>query len=289
MRWPNLVIVVLTLLLIRYGVLYPALTEAGLSFSIGTFSFVLLCLVTVLVTFSGYVINDLFDRETDRINKPHKQAIGVWMSPGRAIAIYIAVITAGALLSLYLAMQHNSLGWYWIYPASVVLLWWYSYALKSTVLWGNLLVSVFCAAVALLLPFTERDAIGKYPGHLMEPLVVYALFAGLSNMLREIVKDAEDREGDQKAGITTLATRHGEKSSRSMALVFASLLGLLLAWFIGSGFLTAKLPYGLLTGIPLLCIVLLLLKKPSGSDWKKLSAFSKVLMLGGLAGLLFLR
>jgi 4-hydroxybenzoate polyprenyltransferase len=289
LRWPNLVIVALTLLLIRYGVLQPALKTAGLSFALDTFSFVVLCLVTVLVTFSGYVINDFFDRETDSINKPHKQAVGVWISPGKALAIYLVLVVAGGLLSLYLAIKQHSLGWYWIYPAAIFLLWWYSHTLKSTVLWGNLLVSVFCAAVALLLPFTERSAIAAYPGQLMEPLIVYAVFAGLSNMLREIVKDAEDKEGDLKAGLTTLATRFGENSSRYLALLFVVLLGTVLCWFVTSGLLSAKVPFALLTGVPLACILLLLVKGPQEKDWKRLSAFSKILMVTGLIGLLFLR
>lgn len=292
MRWPNLLIVVVTLAFIRYGLVAPALHLEGFSLELSPSSFVLLTLVTLLITFGGYVINDIFDQATDAQNKPDNQAIGNWISPGKAKAVYLTVSFLGFLISIYLANEENKWQWLWIYPLAVLLLWWYSKRLKGTVLLGNIVVSIFCSGVALLIPFSEKEAIillneGQ---NTMLLLFFYAGFAGISNLLREIIKDAEDIEGDHLAGLKTLAVKHGLAASRNWALAVGLLLGIGLLlfymevhrssnWAIGFFYLT----------VPLLIAILLgFFRIPGSINWKMLSKLSKYLMLGGLLGMLFL-
>jgi len=80
-RWKNLVIVILTMVLMRYAVLGPVIGKIGVILLSGTgeevpmvlqFSladFIMLVLATVFLTAGGYVINDYFDIKTDLINK----------------------------------------------------------------------------------------------------------------------------------------------------------------------------------------------------------------------------
>lgn len=292
LRWPNLVIVVLTLAFIRYGLIAPALHREGLFLSMDTLSFVLLSLLTVLITFAGYVINDICDQETDARNKPQKRAIGVWMTESKARAIYFVLILIGALLTVYLGWKEEKLQWIWIYPLAVYLLWLYSVNLKGSVFWGNLLVSLLCAAVALLIPFAEKEALLML-GHgrqLMYTLYFYAAFAGISNLLREVIKDAEDREGDAESNLKTLAVVYGLETSKKVALGIGFLLLLVLILFVGFGVdqWQKEAGFALLT-LPFLASILLgLFKKAGNISWKALSQMAKILMLGGLLGLLFL-
>ena len=88
LRIPNLLIVALTQYLLQYLVLAPALREAGLRASLGSFHFFLLVVTTVLLAAGGYVINDILDYKTDLINKPEKMAIGKYISKGMAKVFY---------------------------------------------------------------------------------------------------------------------------------------------------------------------------------------------------------
>ncbi len=292
LRWPNLLIVFITLAFIRYGIIAPALRAEGIELELGTTSFLLLSLTTLLITFGGYVINDIFDQETDAQNKGDHRAIGIWISASEAWAIYLIIGFIGLIIATYLAWAENKWQWLWIYPVAVLLLGWYSKRLKSGVLFGNLLVSVFCAGVALLLPFSEMEAIAQMSegNKMMQLLYFYAAFAGISNLLREIIKDAEDIEGDRQAGLQTLPIKYGLNASRYWALFIGILLcfGLIIfylnvksssEWAKGFLFLTTPL---------LLAILIGLAQKQSFIKWKTLSMLSKLLMLGGLVGMFFL-
>lgn len=292
LRWPNLILVFFTLAFIRYGLLGNWFRQYNLHFVLNTFDFLMLCLLTMMVTFSGYVINDLYDLETDKQNRPDKVIIGTLVSPGQARAIYLILVFLGMGINLYLAYQYNKMIWSWIYPLAILLLWLYSYRLKASVIWGNLLVSVFCAAVALLVPFAEKEPIQQLPdGHdLLFTLYFYAFFAGVSNMLREIIKDAEDRVGDQATGKITLAVKFGEKSSGAWSRSLLIILSVSIAiFFILMEYSTfAMVLFGACTIPWMILIAIGLLKNPARIQWAKLSQYAKLLMVGGLLGLLFL-
>lgn len=80
-RWQNLLIVILTMVLMRYAVIAPLISKIGVILIKGTgeeipmtlqfpwYYFILLVTATVLLTAGGYVINDYFDIKTDLINK----------------------------------------------------------------------------------------------------------------------------------------------------------------------------------------------------------------------------
>ena len=80
-RWQNLLMVILTMVLMRYAVLAPVISKIGvilikgsgeeipMSLQFPWYDFVLLVAATVFITAGGYVINDYFDIKTDLINK----------------------------------------------------------------------------------------------------------------------------------------------------------------------------------------------------------------------------
>lgn len=293
LRWSNLLIICLTLAVIRYGLVAPSLAHEGILLSMEPLTFVLLTLYTLIVTFSGYVINDLYDQKTDTQNKPHKQAIGVWITEVRAKTIYLVLLLLGFLLAVYLDWNTDATTyWIWIYLLMVFLLLLYSRHLKGSVLLGNLLVSLLCAAVIWIVPLAEKEALIRLENSrpLMLILVFYTAFAALSNLLREIIKDGEDLQGDAKSGLKTLAVVHGPGASKKAAISVTLVLFACMLLFFGmdthsaiklSGFAVLTLPF-------LGFIQYGLLKNAKEINWKRLSQLVKFLMLGGLLGLLFL-
>src|ERR1700730_15458157 len=74
-RWPNLVFIFLTQALFYIFIVYPM----GIGFKttpvLEPRLFGLLTLSSVLIAAAGYIINDYFDLNIDRVNKPEKVVV----------------------------------------------------------------------------------------------------------------------------------------------------------------------------------------------------------------------
>ena len=90
-RLPNLIIVAVTQALIYYQLLHKTFRNYSLTSSFNSFEFVLFVIATILITASGYIINDIYDIETDKINKPDKRIIQVHLSESNAWKIYFSM------------------------------------------------------------------------------------------------------------------------------------------------------------------------------------------------------
>lgn len=288
-RFPNLAIVALTQYLLQYLVLLPALREAGLSPILDGFRFSLLVFTTVLIAASGYLINDILDYESDLINKPDMVFVNRVFAMKMVWWLYALTILIGFAIAWYLALYVKNLPLVLIYPTAVSLLYFYSKKLKKMPLWGNLTVAVFCAFVAGVVLFAERENFVKMgeSGRVVQVLFGgYLLFAFLSTMLREIVKDLEDMEGDAKLGLQTLPIRFGEKAARSWALGSGFLLLVSMFFFLHwlwqrQAFLS--LAFAVLgVTLPLVYSLFFIAKSNTKAQYKQASTLAKLIMLAGL-------
>jgi 4-hydroxybenzoate polyprenyltransferase len=217
-------------------------------------SFIILTLSTVLITASGYIINDIYDYKTDLINKPEKLWIGTFISPKEAILFYL-ILTILSLILLYF--------------------------LPNPIFWGNFLVS-FLISTALIQPYI------LYQQPLGFDLLLYVSQAFLINLMREIVKDREDLRGDKINKINTLATILPVKSLKRL---FYSLLSFafalyLLGWY-RSPYIWLNL-YSLFLIIPVNMVLLSkIYKYNSKEDLSELSKWLKIYMLISIHWILF--
>jgi 4-hydroxybenzoate polyprenyltransferase len=240
-------------------------------------SFIILTLSTVLITASGYIINDIYDYKTDLINKPEKLWIGTFISPKEAILFYL-ILTILSLILLYFLPNTLIVG---VQLFSIFSLWLYSYLLKKTIFWGNFLVS-FLISTALIQPYI------LYQQPLGFNLLLYVSQAFLINLMREIVKDREDLRGDKINKINTLATILPVKSLKRL---FYSLLSFafalyLLGWY-RSPYIWLNL-YSLFLIIPVNMVLLSkIYKYNSKEDLSELSKWLKIYMLISIHWILF--
>ncbi|MFK8008914.1 MAG: geranylgeranylglycerol-phosphate geranylgeranyltransferase [Saprospiraceae bacterium] len=294
-RFPNLIIVVLTQYLLQYLILVPAFESVGLSPLLDHFHFSILVLSTVLIAAGGYIINDLEDYEIDLLNKPEKVIINQYISAKNAWKLYWGVSVFGFLISLYLAFYVKNLPLIFIYPTAIFLLYFYSKSLKKSVLWGNMIVSIFCAFVAGIVIFAERENVWEMKGLGSEVagiFIFYLLFAFFSTMFREIIKDIEDEEGDRKNGCRTLPIVFGKTKAKWVTIFFGNILLLILGFWL---FLKKENGFDLgffyiLIGIifPLLFSIVKLYLAKTKKEFHLLSQFSKYIMLSGILYLLIL-
>lgn len=191
--------------------------------------FWLLTVITILIAASGYVINDYYDASIDKINKPQKWIAGNSWSLPTVKNLYISIITIGAIISVYLAIKLNLLTWLFLYPFAIGGLWVYSYKLKCMPFVGNLWVAIFCAAVIAIVAVPDWLFDNK---EVIRPeLWVYMLFAFMSTLYREIIKDLEDEAGDKIAQCKTFVVRFGLHRGKILALTLGAILLALLLWW----------------------------------------------------------
>lgn len=214
-RYPNLLVVVLTMVAIRYGIVAPMLEARGYAVQLPFSLFMLLVFATVCLTAAGYVINDYFDRKTDLINHPETVIVGKSIPRRMAMAIHsiLNIIGVAAGVALSFAVHVPLLGLCFIGASGV--LWLYSATLKRRFLIGNLIVAAFAACVPLVVVFYEIPLLRRAYS-LLEALIesnlwevflwvaVFGGFAFFTTLCRELIKDAEDFKGDRAAGRRTM-------------------------------------------------------------------------------------
>ncbi len=167
-----------------------------------------------LITAAANTINDFFDVEIDRVNKPGRPLPAGWMSPLQARNLALTEFVLGWLL----AAGINS--WAVRIAISVsVLLYFYSARLKRTPLWGNLAVSL---ASALAFVY------GGVAVNRVRQTLVPAAFAFFYHLGREVIKDIQDMEGDARQGARTFPLRFGQKAALQLVTGIYLLLSVLI-------------------------------------------------------------
>lgn len=159
-----------------------------------------------LIGAGGMVINDYFDIEIDRINKPMRPLPSGAVSLRTAILFWMALSFFGLLLNIFLPLAATIIAIF-----AFVIIFYYSKILKRTPLFGNLTVGALTG-----LTFIYGGAVVGSISRAVMP----AVFAFLINVGREIIKDMEDVRGDSQHNAVTFPIKFGMKYSTVLATIF---------------------------------------------------------------------
>lgn len=226
-RWPNLLITALMMCLVYHCVILMPSTAV----------FTLLVISMVLIVAGGYVINDIFDVETDAINKPNKLIVGKVFSEKQCKIFYWALTIIGLCCALVSSIIALGSKFYMIFICMILLagiLYSYSSTYKKKLVVGNVIVSI-SVAFAVFLPWlfvmlymTENPLLLRVNENLMTTslriVLFYTGFAFLTTLIREIVKDMEDVDGDSKTHCRTIPVVWGTKTATIIVVVLMFLL-----------------------------------------------------------------
>ncbi|GLR15496.1 prenyltransferase [Portibacter lacus] len=187
--------------------------------------------MTLLVTAGGYVINDMQDIYTDEINKPDKKVIGHQLSLKTARQLYLLLNFLALACAIFIFYKTQSFNILALCGVCILILWMYSKYFKSTILMGNVVVSLLIGLVPFIFVIIESNAFGELYDEVpsvylsvYSVILSFTIFAFFANLIREIIKDSEDLEGDQRAGILTLATALGLKKADLVSQVLTVVL-----------------------------------------------------------------
>ena len=287
-RYQNLLMLAFMQVLFRYSFL----KQQNIPLALSDWQYGLLVLSTVLIAAAGYVINNIFDVETDRINKPNDVIIGKGISEANGYNIYIALNITGVAIGFYLSNVIQRPGFATIFIFIASLLYFYSTTLKQIMILGNLVVAFLLAMSVIIIGvfdiFPAIIAENKAQmASLFSILTDYALFAFMINFIREIVKDIEDVDGDYNQGMNTLPIAIG--ISRTAKIVFAFsiipfvlLLFYIKNYFVENGLFIATLYSFILVLAPLLYVIVKIFTAKTKKDFHHLSTVLKLILLFGI-------
>lgn len=232
-RWKNLLMIAFVQLLVKYGLL----ESLGAFTTLNTFGFLMLIIATICIAAAGNIINDIYDVETDAVNRPQKISIGKDISEKTAFRCYIILNLLGVGIGYYVSYLVNNNAFFSIFIVISALLYVYSSYLKQTVLIGNIIISVLVGFSVLIVGvFDLLPAITNNNQHLQliyfKLIFNYAMFAFLINLIREIAKDIEDIDGDYKAGMKTLPIIIGRERASNILFALTLLPILVLVYLV---------------------------------------------------------
>jgi 4-hydroxybenzoate polyprenyltransferase len=300
-RIENLIIIALTQILLRYFVLEKVLGNHHLQLTLDDLLFYLMVASTVLIAAAGYIINDYFDVKTDMINHPDTVVVGRVIKRRWAIILHVSLTTLGVMLGIYVALKTGYLRLAIFHIAAATLLWFYSTHFKKQLLTGNLVVALLTASVTFM-PFIFEIGIMQRTQpdfseiHLrtilscMKTTLFFALFAFLTTLAREIIKDLEDYKGDEATGGRTMPIVWGVHAARIFSAFIILITVILLCVAIYNqwrfyhrilNFSNLYIFFALIA--PLLFLELILIKAEESRHYRRASILLKFIMLFGIS------
>ena len=303
-RWQNLLIVAFTMVLMRYAIIEPVANMItfihvsgtaveSLQLQLTLIDFIILVFAVVVIAAGGYVINDYFDIRTDLINRG-EVLIGTKVPRRKAMMWHNILNLTGVAAGFYVSWR---IGYFWIGTIFLIvsgLLYFYSAAYKRQLLIGNIVVSLLTATVPFMVAAFEIPPIYKYYvlnamempeiNILLYWVLGFSLFAFLTNLIREIIKDMEDFEGDKAYGSRSLPVYAGLKISKIVVitLLVITVVMLILVWYVYINDLLTIIYIGVAIIIPMGFTGFVVVRADSQNDFHRGSFIMKIVMLTGV-------
>ena len=275
-------------LVFRYGFL----KSQNIPLALKDWQYLLLVLSTVLIAAAGYVINNIFDQNTDIENKPNNVIVGKSISETAAYNWYAGLNITGVTIGFYLSNVISKPGFAAIFILIAATLYIYATSLKQMVLIGNIIVALLLSfSVIIIGVFDLYPAVTPENQQIMAVLfsilLDYALFAFLINFLREIVKDLEDINGDYNQGMKTLPIILGVNRTSRLVFILSFIPIILLLAYINNYFMANNLLITVVYSMvfvlaPMLFFTMKIWDSKTKKDFHKLSLLLKWILFFGI-------
>ncbi len=303
-RWTNLLIIAAMMCLVYYFLMAPLFAIGIAGVLPPSPSFLLLVISLIFIVAGGYVINDYYDVEIDKINKPEKLIVGKGFCDKEVKFFYNVLSFIGLLAGLassVISLKSNFYILFAILLLLVCVLHSYSSTYKKKFLIGNIIVSL-SVAFAVFLPFLFEILYVSNNALLLSvskdvlvnnlPFVlIYTAFAFLITLLREIVKDAEDAKGDSVTNCRTLPIVCGLKNTKIIIYVLSvALYALLFYYHIIITNLQANIAMVLLLLVECMAVVFVvnIIRIKEFPEFHSASVFLKIQMVAGMLTMMFI-
>lgn len=300
-RIKNLLIIAFTQYMVRWCLIYPILQSQSTYFKLqmSNVQFFFLVLSTVMIAAGGYIINDYFDVRIDQVNKPEHIVVGKSIKRRFAILSHTVISVLALIIALVVAYSIGYWKLVFIHFVCGLGLWFYSTTFKRQFLIGNIAIAFFTAIVPLVVGIYElilcsKEYIPVDPT--INLLLIWkwvfgvAFFAFITTLLREILKDIEDREGDMEYGCSTMPIVIGVPAAKAVVVVLTLATMVCLAYIqwlqsnirdsVGFYYFTFMLQ------LPLAFLVFMTVSAKTKKNFRSAGNTAKLIMLSGVCYLI---
>jgi 4-hydroxybenzoate polyprenyltransferase len=258
--------------------------------------FILVVCSYLLIAAAGYIINDYFDLNIDQVNKPGKVIVSVFISRRWSLLWHILLSLLAIIFCIYIDIHTHSRFATVTAVTCVFFLFFYSSTFKKKLLLGNVLVSVITASSILALLLFETNWLldkNRMPeaDKLIRITILYTGFAFIISLIREMVKDMEDVEGDRKYGASTMPIVWGINASKVFVsvwlIVLITTLSIIQVYVLQFGWFLSAVYSAVFIIVPLIWILRKLFTAYTSKNFHQLSTVIKWVMFTGILSMLF--
>jgi len=234
--------------------------------------------VMVVISFAGAsnILNDIFDINIDKKNQPHRPLPSGKISLWTALTYMLAIYFLGIYFLFNLSELAIDIALVIVLPTLVL----YTPVFKRIPLVGNIAVATVLGLVFL---FSEAAFTGAVSTMWIPAWLAFGL-----TLIRELIKDVEDLEGDKLHGARTFPVVFGV--GKSFYLVYLLIIIFCVLWWIPyfNNIYGNIYAIGLLftVEIPLILSIFFLWKNPTSSGSAMISRATKWITLGGIVTIL---
>ena len=234
-------------------------------------------LTFAILTVVGYnaaanSLNDFIDFKIDQVNRPGRPLTAGLVKRNTALIFSVLLFIGGSVTALFLSKLAAMIAILIVLPLIIS----YNLKLKQLPLVGNIVI-----ALILGLTFVFSGAVFGN----MKPMIIPCFLAFGLTLVRELVKDIEDMEGDRQSGLITFPIIAGFNRAGKLTALFAVIIGVgaLAPYMMGiySFWYLVFLVLGVET--PLVTLVVLFMKSPEKLNF---SLASKTLKISTILGII---
>lgn len=291
-----------------FGVLKPILAKYVITLPYEYPIFGLFLAATIFIAAGGYIVNDYFDTKIDMINRPTQVIVGDKISRNAAAWAFQICFAIGILCSVGLAIILQKFNIALIFAVISGLLWFYSSSYKRIFLLGNIVIalctflSVFLMGYLAVLSMENEYGEILYKYNLVTEIYgwfgSFGLFAFLFTLIREIIKDVEDIEGDREMECHSVPIVLGINATKVILTILTLISTAIVGYF---SFVLNPFEFDNITSkyyiigilVPNIILTAWIWKASKRRNWKQISTFVKFIMLvgtlyAGIVGYLFI-
>jgi len=234
-----------------------------------------LVIATVFVVAAGYIINNFYDINADKINRPLKYGIDSYVSQETKLSLYFFLNFLGVCFGWLVSWKAFLFFSFYIFG-----IWLYSHKLKKYALIG-----LIAATTLTILPFF---VVFIHYKNFSKVIFIHALFLLLVILVRELIKYLENIKGAIINNYNTFPVVYGIKKTKQLITLILILSLIPIAFLFNHPAIEYMKYYFYLAGVILTIVGILLWKVNTRNQYTMLHNILKILLLIGVFSLLFI-
>lgn len=297
-RWKSLLLCLIALIVVRFFLIEPFYLNfvGDIVSPISNLEYFVFCLSVLLIVVASILINEYFDQDIDKINRAEKDLyIDRIISEKRVLSLFYILSIIAVLIAYVIGYLNGFLHLGSLMIVFVFMSYFYSLKYKRIFLVGNVVVAILYSMIVFLPVLFELFALMNAPGGLFKVIILplkqellyvalfFTLLTFLLTLIREIVGDMQDEEGDRECESHSLVVLLGEKKTKNILYILSSIFIAVTLYFLFTRYINISLIICILiVCVPMLFFLRELKNARSIQDYGFLSEFLRMMFVSGL-------